>query len=108
MQYHWETTLNAQEGIIITGDAIPRGESAIVIAVRALHPFQPCASGPTADVQNHLSYGDYYLVQSLAVRAGMLGKNRYFVKKEIVYQIPLFGWAFWALGQFVSDIDLLG
>jgi 1-acyl-sn-glycerol-3-phosphate acyltransferase len=32
----------------------------------------------------------------------MLGRNRYFVKKEIVWQIPLFGWAFWALGSGIS------
>ena len=51
--------------------------------------------------QNHLSYGDYYLVQSLAARKGMLGRCRYFVKKQIVWQIPLFGWAFWTLGMIL-------
>jgi 1-acyl-sn-glycerol-3-phosphate acyltransferase len=44
--------------------------------------------------QNHLAYSDYYLVQALASRKGMLGRCRYFVKREIV-RIPFFGWAFW-------------
>lgn len=31
----------------------------------------------------------------MAVQAGMLGRCRYFVKKELVYEMPLFGLAFW-------------
>lgn len=46
-------------------------------------------------VQNHLSYSDYYLIQALASRKGMLGNSRYFAKKELVWRIPIFGWSFW-------------
>jgi hypothetical protein len=33
MQTQWENTLNATNCLVITGDDIPRGESAIVISV---------------------------------------------------------------------------
>ena len=46
-------------------------------------------------------FAEWYLVQTLAVRAGMLGRCRYFAKKEIVYTIPIFGFAFWALGMIL-------
>jgi 1-acyl-sn-glycerol-3-phosphate acyltransferase len=76
MQHHWSTSLNAGPAIHVTGDLIPRNESAVVIS-------------------NHQTYADYCLVQALSGPAGMLGRCRYFVKKEVVWQIPLFGWAFW-------------
>ncbi|KAK1922756.1 hypothetical protein DB88DRAFT_496182 [Papiliotrema laurentii] len=82
MQHHWETSLNAAAALQITGDAIPAHEPALVIS-------------------NHLSYGDYYLVQALAIRAGMLGKCRYFAKKQLVWQVPVFGWSFWAVGMIL-------
>jgi len=34
MQRHWENTLHASDCLVITGDDIPKGESAIVISVR--------------------------------------------------------------------------
>lgn len=82
MQRHWEHTLNARAALRIRGDAIPPGESAVVIS-------------------NHQMFAEWYLVQALAVRAGMLGRCRYFAKKEIVYTIPIFGFAFWALGMIL-------
>jgi hypothetical protein len=75
-------------------------------------------SGPR---QNHQGYADYYLIHALASRAprsprskpaaaqqertsnmvrerlimsegyGMLGKCRYFAKKSLVWQVPVFG-----------------
>ncbi|KAK8844051.1 hypothetical protein IAR55_006845 [Kwoniella newhampshirensis] len=81
MQTHWEYRLNGREAIEVMGDDIPMEESALVIC-------------------NHLGYSDYYLIQHLASRAGMLGKSRYFVKREIM-RIPLFGWAFWAMGMIL-------
>ncbi|EIW67079.1 hypothetical protein TREMEDRAFT_64948 [Tremella mesenterica DSM 1558] len=82
MQNHWETTLHANEALTITGDEIPKGESAVVIS-------------------NHLGYADYYLVQALATRAEMLGRCRYFVKKQVVWQLPIFGFSFWAIGMIL-------
>jgi 1-acyl-sn-glycerol-3-phosphate acyltransferase len=76
MQHHWSSSLNAGPAVHVTGDPIPRNESAVVIS-------------------NHQTYADYYLVQALSGPAGMLGRCRYFVKKEVVWQIPFFGWAFW-------------
>ncbi|ORX39351.1 hypothetical protein BD324DRAFT_326897 [Kockovaella imperatae] len=89
MQRHWENTLNAKDCLTITGDKIPENESAVVIS-------------------NHLSYADFYLVLGLAERAGMMGRSRFFVKKEIVWQIPLFGISFWAIGTpSLSSAELI-
>jgi hypothetical protein len=90
MQRHWERTLHAEECLIISGDDVPVGESAVVISVCPLTHIR----NRILIVQNHLAYSDYYLVQALASRKGMLGRCRYFVKKEIV-KLPFFGWAFW-------------
>ncbi|WVQ93203.1 hypothetical protein IAU59_000267 [Kwoniella sp. CBS 9459] len=81
MQKHWELNLNAKPAVEVTGDEIPKGESAFVLC-------------------NHLGYSDYYLIQYLSSRAGMLGQSRYFVKKEIL-RIPFFGLAFWAFGMIL-------
>jgi 1-acyl-sn-glycerol-3-phosphate acyltransferase len=35
------------------------------------------------------------------MRAGMLGRCRYFAKKALVYQIPIFGWSLWAVGMIL-------
>lgn len=93
MQTHWETDLNASSAITLDGDTIPPGESAFVIAVSTNHTKR-CVSSLTQG-QNHQGFSDFYLSQHVARKAGMLGSCRYFVKKEIVWQIPLFGWAFW-------------
>ncbi|CAD6505697.1 BgTH12-01187 [Blumeria graminis f. sp. triticale] len=63
--------------ITFSGDELPRGESAIVIA-------------------NHVSWTDFYMIQALAIRSGMLGRCRWFAKIELRW-IPLLGWGIWAM-----------
>ena len=45
MQNHWEGTLNAKSSLVITGDEIPAGESAVVISVSPaaalVNPMRP-------------------------------------------------------------------
>ncbi|TVY21440.1 1-acyl-sn-glycerol-3-phosphate acyltransferase delta [Lachnellula arida] len=65
--------------ISISGDVLPEGESAIVIA-------------------NHVSWTDFYMIQALAVRAGMLGRCRWFAKIELRW-VPLLGWGIWGMGM---------
>jgi 1-acyl-sn-glycerol-3-phosphate acyltransferase len=65
--------------ITISGDALPEGESAIVIA-------------------NHVSWTDFYMIQALAIRAGMLGRCRWFAKIELRW-VPFLGWGIWAMGM---------
>jgi len=65
--------------ITISGDVLPEGESAIVVA-------------------NHVSWTDFYMIQALAVRAGMLGRCRWFAKIELRW-VPLLGWGIWAMGM---------
>jgi 1-acyl-sn-glycerol-3-phosphate acyltransferase len=65
--------------IAMSGDVLPEGESAIVIA-------------------NHVSWTDFYMIQALAVRAGMLGRCRWFAKIELRW-VPLLGWGIWAMGM---------
>ncbi|KAG9235025.1 hypothetical protein BJ875DRAFT_284676 [Amylocarpus encephaloides] len=65
--------------ITISGDVLPEGESAIVIS-------------------NHVSWTDFYMIQALAVRAGMLGRCRWFAKLELRW-VPLLGWGIWAMGM---------
>ena len=65
--------------ITISGDALLEGESAIVIA-------------------NHVSWTDFYMIQALAIRAGMLGRCRWFAKIELRW-VPFLGWGIWAMGM---------
>lgn len=66
--------------IDISGDdPLPEGESAIVIA-------------------NHVGWSDFYMIQALALRAGMLGRCRYFAKKQL-RMVPFLGWGLWAMGM---------
>ncbi|CAK7568002.1 MAG: hypothetical protein SEPTF4163_005980 [Sporothrix epigloea] len=65
--------------IAVSGDILPCGESAIIIA-------------------NHVKWCDFYMIQELAVRAGMLGRCRYFAKTELRW-VPFLGWGLWALGM---------
>lgn len=62
-----------------SGDHIPRGESAIVVA-------------------NHVQWSDFYMIQELASRAGMLSRCRWFAKKQLKW-IPFLGWGLWAMGM---------
>ncbi|RDA86000.1 hypothetical protein CP532_4872 [Ophiocordyceps camponoti-leonardi (nom. inval.)] len=65
--------------IVCSGDALPRGESAIVIV-------------------NHVAWADFYMIQALARRAAMLGRCRYFVKRQL-RMVPFLGWGLWAIGM---------
>ncbi|KAF4551398.1 Acyltransferase-like protein 1 [Elsinoe fawcettii] len=68
-----------QANIIQTGDELPAGESAIVVA-------------------NHVDWTDFYLVQHLAVKAGMLSRCRWFAKQQLRW-VPFLGWGLWAMGM---------
>ncbi|CAN8098613.1 unnamed protein product [Discula destructiva] len=65
--------------IVISGDSLPRGESAVVIA-------------------NHVGWTDFYMVQALAARSGMLGSCRWFAKAQLKW-VPLLGWGLMATGM---------
>lgn len=65
--------------ITMSGDVLPEGESAVVIA-------------------NHVSWTDFYMIQALAIRSGMLGRCRWFAKIELRW-VPLLGWGIWAMGM---------
>ncbi|PSK46191.1 hypothetical protein B9Z65_5159 [Elsinoe australis] len=70
---------NNQANIIRSGDDLPHGESAIVIA-------------------NHVEWTDFYLIQHLAIKAGMLHRCRWFAKRELRW-VPFLGWGLWAMGM---------
>lgn len=65
--------------ITTSGDTLPRHESALVIA-------------------NHVAWTDFYLIQHLAIRAGMLGRCRWFAKQQLKW-VPFLGWGLWAMGM---------
>ena len=70
-----------QNGAVITtsGDTLPPGESAIVVA-------------------NHVGWSDFYMIQALALRAGMLGRCRWFAKIQLRL-VPFLGWGLWVMGM---------
>lgn len=65
--------------IVLSGDALPAGESAVVVA-------------------NHVGWTDFYMVQALAKRSGMLGSCRWFAKAQLKW-VPLLGWGLMATGM---------
>ena len=65
--------------ITTSGDSLPPGESAIVVA-------------------NHVSWSDFYMIQHLAIRSGMLGRCRWFAKQQLKW-VPFLGWGLWAMGM---------
>ncbi|KAG6136935.1 hypothetical protein E4U24_000134 [Claviceps purpurea] len=65
--------------IEVSGDPLPKGESAIVVA-------------------NHVAWCDFYMIQALAQRAGMLKYCRYFAKSQLK-AVPFLGWGLWAMGM---------
>ncbi|MCJ1315502.1 hypothetical protein MMC15_000822 [Xylographa vitiligo] len=65
--------------ITFSGTPLPAHESAIVIA-------------------NHVSWTDFYMIQALAIRAGMLGRCRWFAKSQLK-TVPFLGWGLWAMGM---------
>ncbi|KAK5655410.1 hypothetical protein OQA88_5681 [Cercophora sp. LCS_1] len=68
-------------GAVITtsGDTLIPGESAVVVA-------------------NHVGWSDFYMIQKLAIRAGMLGRCRWFAKIQLRV-VPFLGWGLWAMGM---------
>ncbi|TPX08802.1 uncharacterized protein E0L32_009742 [Thyridium curvatum] len=77
IQHIFETANGAE--ITTSGDPLPRAESAIVVA-------------------NHVAWADFYMIQHLAVRSGMLGRCRYFAKAQLK-RVPFLGWGLWAMGM---------
>lgn len=75
--------------ITTSGDVLPQGETAIVVA-------------------NHVEWTDFYLLQELAIKAGMLSRCRWFAKQQLKW-VPFLGWGLWAMGmplvsrKWVSD-----
>ena len=66
--------------ITVSGiEKLPSNESAIVVS-------------------NHVQWTDFYLIQELAIRAGMLGRCRWFAKKELKW-VPFLGWGLWAMNM---------
>lgn len=65
--------------IVVSGDKLPAGESAVVIA-------------------NHVGWSDFYMIQHLAMKARMLGYCRYFAKAQLK-KVPLLGWGLVAMGM---------
>ncbi len=72
------THLNGAK-VTFSGHEIPKGESAIVIA-------------------NHVAWTDFYMIQALAIKAGMLGRCRWFAKQQLKW-VPFLGWGLWAMGM---------
>ncbi|KAI1083328.1 1-acyl-sn-glycerol-3-phosphate acyltransferase [Whalleya microplaca] len=65
--------------ITFSGDKLPQKESAIVIS-------------------NHVTWADFYMIQALALRSGMLGQCRWFAKIQLRW-VPFLGWGLWAMGM---------
>ena len=72
------TRLNSAR-ITTSGSLLPANESAIVIS-------------------NHLSWTDFYMIQALAIRSNMLGRCRWFAKRQLKW-VPFLGWGLWAMGM---------
>jgi 1-acyl-sn-glycerol-3-phosphate acyltransferase len=65
--------------LMTTGDSIRPLESAIVVA-------------------NHVSWTDVCMIQECSIKAGMLGRNRWFAKEQLKW-VPFLGWGIWAMGM---------
>ncbi|KAI9657756.1 MAG: hypothetical protein M1821_002932 [Bathelium mastoideum] len=70
------TRLNGAQ-ITVSGTTPPRGESAIIVS-------------------NHVEWVDFYMIQALALKAGMLGRCRWFAKQQLKW-VPFLGWGLWAM-----------
>ena len=73
------TRINGARIIVSGADKLPKYESAIVIS-------------------NHVEWTDFYLIQELAIRSGMLGRCRWFAKQQLKW-VPFLGWGLWAMGM---------
>jgi 1-acyl-sn-glycerol-3-phosphate acyltransferase len=65
--------------ITTSGAELPKNESAIIVS-------------------NHVSWADFYLIQHLALKSGMLGRCRWFAKQQLKW-VPFLGWGLWAMGM---------
>ncbi|XXG93988.1 hypothetical protein Hte_000239 [Hypoxylon texense] len=65
--------------ITFSGDRLPMRESAVVVS-------------------NHVTWADFYMIQALALRSGMLGQCRWFAKIQLRW-VPFLGWGLWAMGM---------
>ena len=66
--------------ITVSGvEKLPKAESAIVVS-------------------NHVEWTDFYMIQELAIRAGMLGRCRWFAKQQLRW-VPFLGWGLWAMSM---------
>lgn len=86
MQFIFEGLNHGQ--ITFSGDILPENENAIIIA-------------------NHISYSDFYLINGLALRKGMLPYCRWFAKASLKYQLPIFGLSMYLIGMVMITRDWL-
>lgn len=92
IQYIFENFNGAR--VNISGDPLPCGESAVVLC-------------------NHVGWCDFFMIQSLAIKAGMLSRQRYFAKMQLRW-VPFLGWGLWAMGfplvsrNWLKDKEELG
>ncbi|SMR42797.1 unnamed protein product [Zymoseptoria tritici ST99CH_1E4] len=73
------TRFNHAQIILSNASSLPYGESAIVVS-------------------NHIDWCDFYLIQELALKCGMLGRCRWFAKQQLKW-VPFLGWGLWAMGM---------
>lgn len=64
--------INRAEIIVSGAEDLPYRESAIIIS-------------------NHVEWTDFYMIQALAIRSGMLGRCRWFAKQQLKW-VPFLGW----------------
>ncbi|KAI0221608.1 hypothetical protein L0F63_000845 [Massospora cicadina] len=79
LQFVFEDVKGAR--ITYSGDTLEPGKSALVIS-------------------NHRSYSDFYMLNAVSSRMGMMPYSRYFVKDSIKY-IPFFGWGMYLMGMLM-------
>ncbi|KAH9845732.1 Acyltransferase C-terminus [Teratosphaeria destructans] len=73
------TRSNGADIVVSGAENLPQGESAIVVS-------------------NHVEWTDFYMIQELAGRVGMLGRCRWFAKQQLRW-VPFLGWGLWAMGM---------
>ncbi len=73
------TRINRANIIVSGAEKLPPDESAIVVS-------------------NHIEWTDFYMIQELAIRSGMLGRCRWFAKQQLKW-VPFLGWGLWAMGM---------
>lgn len=74
---HIFTRINGANIIVSGSENLREDESAIIIS-------------------NHVEWTDFYMIQELAIRTGMLGRCRWFAKSQLKW-VPLLGWGLWAM-----------